>query len=117
MNTTTKVILSSIVGATLIVGATTTVYRSISISDAAKVRVVQQAATWKMTQRDTASKMILDYFEEPKVTEPYFILQPHLPEGCSYVPNVQRYIYTSELGNKWYIASTTCPVQEFFNNN
>ncbi len=106
MNTTTKIIGATLVGATLL--ATAIVYKSISISEAAKARVVAQATTWKMSQRDTASKMILDYFEEPTTTEPYFIMEPYLKEGCSYVPNIQRYSYTDTLGNKWFVASTTC---------
>lgn len=95
---------------TLILGAitTTVVYTTVGVTQEAKNRVVEKAAQLNMTQRDTASKMILDYFEEPPLTEPYFITQPFLLEGCSYVPNVQRYIYTDYLGNKWFVASTTC---------
>lgn len=43
-----------------------TVYKSISVSEAAKTRVVQQSKVFKITQRDTASRMLLEW-ETPRI--------------------------------------------------
>lgn len=55
------IIGSGLVFAALIGGIVTLSYKSIQISSEAKNKVIEYSKMYKMSQRDTASKIILDY--------------------------------------------------------
>jgi hypothetical protein len=60
----------TILGGALILGTiitTTIVYKSITITEEAKNLVVTQSLEWGMSQRDTASKMIIEYANRDKI--------------------------------------------------
>lgn len=89
-----QTIVRGIMALALIAGTTTVAikYLSVQVSDSAKARVVTVSKELKLSQRDTASKMILEW--RPIVTPPTPI--PPLPTITSFTLKWDKTLITSD---------------------